>query len=62
MTAECPCGGNGWMWCPTCDRVDAGVLYTGIAKNCRNHRPGPTCPTCLPVADSQATIDFGATA
>ena len=28
MTAECPCGGNGWMWCPTCDRVDAGVLYT----------------------------------
>lgn len=21
-------GGNGWMWCPTCDRVDAGVLYT----------------------------------
>jgi len=48
VTAECPCGGNGWMWCPTCRRVDAGRFCTGIAKNCRNHRPVPTCPTCLP--------------
>ena len=62
MTAECPCGGKGWMWCPECRRVDAARLYTGIAKNCRNHRPVPTCPTCLPVADGQATLDLGASA
>jgi len=50
------------MWCPTCRRVDAGRFCTGIAKNCRNHRPVPTCPTCLPVADGQATLDFGGAA
>ena len=36
--------------------------YTGIAKNCCNHRPVPTCPTCLLGADGQATLDLGASA